>query len=82
MLNRPDYKKLVRRIREQIEEQKPSKLVAITKGLFTYDFHGHDFDQSWPRALKECGLVDDGTNTQTYTIPGYGFRDLYGDVRL
>jgi hypothetical protein len=82
VLNRPEYKKLVKRLKREVEEQKPSGLVAITKGLFTFEFRGHDFDESWPRALKECGLEDDGTNTQTYTIPGYGFRELYGDVKL
>lgn len=75
MLNRPDYKKLVKRMKAHIEDQKPSGLVAITKGLFTYEFHGHDFEQSWPRALKECGLVDDGTGTETFTVPGYGFLE-------
>lgn len=83
MLNRPEYKKLVKMLKDQIEDQKSSGLVAITKGLFTFTFRGRDFDQSWPRALKECGLVDDGTHTETFTIPGFGFKDLYGegDVR-
>ncbi len=79
MLNRPEYKRLIKRLKREIEEQKPSGLVAITKGLFSFEFRGRDFDQSWPRALKECGLVDDGTHTETFTVPGLGFKDLYGE---
>jgi hypothetical protein len=75
MLNRPDYKKLVRQLKTVIEEQKPSGLVAVTKGLFSHTFRGRDFEESWPRALRECGLVDDGTHTDTFTIPDPHYRD-------
>jgi hypothetical protein len=75
MLNKPDYKRLVKLLKKDIEEQKQSGLVAVTKGIYTYSFRGWDFEQSWPRALKECGLTDDGTGTETYTLPGYSFYE-------
>lgn len=82
MLNRPDYKKLIKLLKLHIEDQKPSGLIAITKGLLSFNFHGRDFEQSWPRALKECGLVDDGTGTETFTIPGYGLMDQAKTIPL
>lgn len=74
MLNRPDYKKLVKRVREQVEEQLSQPFVAITQGIFSFGFPHHDFKESWPKVMKELGLVDDGTNTNTWTKPGHGFK--------
>lgn len=78
MLNRPEYKKLVATIRDAVEEMKTEhvSIVAITKEHFSYITRSHrDFDESWPRVMKELGLVDDGTGTETWTVPGYGLHD-------
>lgn len=81
MLNRPEYKRLVKHVRSMIEEQKATGngLVAITRGFVGFP-RTRDFEESWPRAMAELGLVDDGTGTNTYTIKGHGFRDLYQDA--
>ena len=80
MLNRPEYKQLIRRLKHDVEESQARGLVAINKGTYLmWDFarSRHDFDASWPRAMQELGLVDDGTGTHTFTIKGYGFGDRY-----
>jgi hypothetical protein len=83
VLNRPDYKLLVKMVREAVEEQKSSGngLVAITQGFFSMSFRSrHDFEQSWPKVMAQLGLVDDGTGTGTFTLKGHGFRDVYADA--
>jgi hypothetical protein len=83
MLNRPEYKRLTRLVKASLEDQKKSGngLIAITQGFYSMGFSSRrDFAQSWPKLMKELGLVDDGTGTHTYTLAGHGFRDVYSDA--
>jgi hypothetical protein len=78
MLNRPEYKKLVAAVRRSLKEQQTSgqPFIAITKGFHSHligpQCPRHEFDLAWPRVMKELGLVDDGTHTDTWTLPGKG----------
>jgi hypothetical protein len=76
MLNRPDYKKLVKLVQEAITEGKAHGLVAITMEHFSFDFRDRrDFEQSWPRVMQQLDLFDDGTGTKTYTVRGYSLME-------
>lgn len=71
-MNAPEYKKLVESLRQCIEEQRNAPFVAISKMDCAYLAPRARLDEVWPRIVRELGLVDDGTGTQTYTLPGRG----------
>lgn len=86
MLPRPEYRKLRRFIVKQIEDQKDNSFIAISKGMMEsflphigIRIHGSRYERSvvwnkaWSHICKDLGLVDDGTNTNTFTLPGRGF---------
>jgi hypothetical protein len=72
-MNAPEYKKIVERLRQCIEEQRNAPFIAINKWHAGRDVPFSVLDKVWPKLMLELGLVDDGTGTQTYTLPGRGF---------
>jgi hypothetical protein len=79
MLVRADYKKLRRWLINQIKQQLDDNVpfVAITlrwaqsaaamQGIRCYP--PSNWPVVWERMARDCGLVDDGTNTTTMTRP-------------
>ena len=89
MLNRPEYKRLVKQVRKDLDEQMADQpFVAISQGMYSLQFRGKDrvgFKESWPKVMKELGLIDDGTGTDTWTKRGLSILDNpvklgYGDA--
>lgn len=88
VIPKPIYKQVVKAVQAQLDEQLADSqraFVALSKGWFSmmqvYE-HGRarpirrqELDKAWPYIIKELGLVDDRTRTQTYTLPGHGILD-------
>ena len=78
MFLKPDHKKLIQVITFQISQQENERFVAITpgwieecaraKGIVRVHGPGRWKDDIIPIFIK-LGLVDDGTNTNTFTRP-------------
>ena len=67
---KPVYKQLLRRLRQEIDEQECGEFIAIDKGLVVgMQFKGPDgnprpihkdaLDEAWPSLMKDLGLVED-----------------------
>jgi hypothetical protein len=73
MIPRPDYRKLRRLVQQELKLQESALFIAITQGRFSsFGVHPKQIDKAWPHLMKELGLVDDGTKTSTWTLPGRG----------
>ena len=74
-------KKLVKKICDEIERQKNDPrmtFIAITRGLIECQLgpmNKRDLDASWPIAMRECCLIDDGSGFNTYTLKGHSFYE-------
>lgn len=73
-MQRPEFRKLIKLVQTELEKQKDKPFVAINKGFFTFAFHRREVEKAWPSVAKQLGLVDDGTGTDTWTLPGRGVQ--------
>jgi len=81
-VQRPDYKKLRSWLKktivtqEQEHAQGSTPFVAISKGWLEsaaaqMGVRSREWGHIWKQLCKDCGLVDDGTGTNTATKPEY-----------
>lgn len=76
-LDRPTFRRLKKAIESQLEEQKDQSFVAITSGFLAYNFSSIEIEKGFVAACESLGLVDDGTRTRTFTLPGKSVMDHY-----
>lgn len=71
-MDAPAYKKIVACLRERIEKQMGEPFVAISRIDVACMASDREVEEVWPRLMAELWLVDDGTGTRTFTVPGHG----------
>ena len=77
MIDKSKYKKLKKHVQERLMEQAGSSFIAVDKSFLYHSLrgviNGREIDEAWKYIVKDLGLVDDGTGTNTWTLPGRGF---------
>lgn len=83
MIPKPKYKRLLKAVKAELDNQHGNDFIAITQGRFSIGLKvkmgdreqfitDREVAEAWPYIVKELGLVDDGTKTDTWTLPGHG----------
>ena len=74
MIDKTLYKRLRKNVQASIDEQKDRGFIAITPKHFSGPgLSPRVLREAWRYIAKDLGLVDDGTGTGTWTVPGKGF---------
>ena len=75
MIDKTKYKRLRKFVAQEVRLQKEEgPLVAITRGhmqmmLSSFPLSRDELNIAWPHLVNDLGLVDDGSGTDTWTVP-------------
>lgn len=79
VLDRPTYKALRKNVKHCVDEMikdhgnvsiQPTWFMSVKVGNRMISLSDHDIDAVWSKIASDLGLVDDGTNTNTWTMSG------------
>src|SRR5687768_7900611 len=80
-VDRPTFRALRKIVEQEIaNQQQHGGYVALQP--WHYSLHkingrslsNKDLEAVWPSIVKALGLIDDGTNSKTWTVPGKGLK--------